>query len=78
MVIYTNIVVSLILIIIFSNMNAKKILFLQVPLTTEIMTKKQRKKLKVVDYGSDTKDAEVSTAVRTEIVYGDIKEITGT
>ena len=42
------------------------------------MTKKQRKKLKVVDYDSDTKDAEVSTTVRNEIVYEDTKEITGT
>ena len=41
------------------------------------MTKKQRKKLKVVDYDSDTEDPEVSTAVRTEIVYEDTKEIIG-
>ena len=42
------------------------------------MTKKQRKKLKVVDYDSDTEDPEVSTAVRTEIVYEDTKAITRT
>ena len=58
-------------------MNVETNMFLQVPLTVEIMTKKQRKKLKVVDYNSDTEDPEVSTAVRTEIVYEDTEAITG-
>ena len=57
-------------------MNAKKNLFLHVSLTVEIMTKKVRKKAKVVDYDYDTGDAEVSTAVRTEILYEDTKAIT--
>ena len=74
--IYTNIVFLLILIIIVSNMNAKRNMFLQVPLTAEIMTKKQRKKLKVVDYDSDTEYSEVLMVVRTEIVYEDTKAIT--
>ena len=42
------------------------------------MIKKQRKKLKVVDYDSDIEDAEVSMEVRNEIVYEDTKEIIGT
>ena len=50
-------------------MNVETSLFLQVPLTVEIMTKKQRKKLKVVYYNYDMKDPEVSMTVRTEIVY---------
>ena len=41
------------------------------------MMKKARKNPKVVDYDSDTEDAEVSTAVRTEIMYEDTKAITG-
>ena len=58
-------------------MNAKTNIFLQVPLTTKIMIKKQRKKLKVVDYDSETEDVEVSMAIRTEIVYEDTKAIIG-
>ena len=54
-------------------MNAKTNLFLQVPLIAEIMTKKARKKPKVVDYDSDTKDVAVSTEVRTYIVYEETK-----
>ena len=41
------------------------------------MTKKQSKNLKVIDYDSNTENAEVSTVVRTEIVYEDTKAITG-
>ena len=41
------------------------------------MTKKQRKKLKVIDYYSETEYPEVSMAVRIEIVYEYTKAIIG-
>ena len=50
---------------------------MQVQLTTDIMMKKGRKKLKISEYDSDTEFVEVSPVVRTEIVYEDTKEITG-
>ena len=45
-------------------------------LTTEIMTKKARKKPKVVEDDSNAEFLEVSSAVKTEIVYEDTKVIT--
>ena len=41
------------------------------------MTKKGRKKPKIVEYDSDTEVVEDSLAVRTKIVYEDTKMITG-
>ena len=58
-------------------MNAKTTLFSQVHITTKIMTKKGRKKLKIAESDSDTDIAEVPPAVKVEIVYEDTKAITG-
>ena len=55
----------------------RQIHFSQVQLVAEIMTKKGRKKPKVVEDDSDAEIVEVSPAVRTEIVYEDTKAITG-
>ena len=40
------------------------------------MTKKGKKKAKIVDYDSDTEVAEVELAPRIEIIYEDTKVIT--
>ena len=45
--------------------------------TTETMTKKGRKKLKIAESDSDTDVLEVPPAVKTEIVYEDTKVIKG-
>ena len=50
---------------------------MQVQFATEIITKKGRKKIKIVESDSDTEVVEVLLAVKTEIVYEDTKVITG-
>ena len=50
---------------------------MQVQYAIEIMTKKGRKKIKIVESDSDTEFVEVSPAVKTEIVYEDTKVIIG-
>ena len=42
------------------------------------MTKKGKKKPKIVEYDSDTKMAEAAPVARVEIIYEDTKAITGT
>ena len=41
------------------------------------MTKKGKKKPKIVEYDSDTEMAEVAPVTRVEIIYEDMKAITG-
>ena len=50
---------------------------MQVQFATEIITKKGRKKIKIVESDSDTEVVEVLLVVKTEIVYEDTKVITG-
>ena len=50
---------------------------MQVQFATEIITKKRRKKIKIVESDSDTEVVEVLLAVKTEIVYEDTKVIIG-
>ena len=51
-------------------------LFSQVPITSDIMTKKGKKKPKIVEYDSSTEMAEAALVKRVEIIYKDMKAIT--
>ena len=52
-------------------------MLLQSPLISNIMTKRGKKKAKIVDYESDAEIAEVAPVSRVEIIYEDKKAITG-
>ena len=50
---------------------------MQVQFIVEIMMKKGRKKLKITESDFDTEVIDVSSTVKTKIVYEDTKVITG-
>ena len=69
--------VSLTLIIMVSNMNAKTSPFFQVLFTAETILKKGRKNLRIVESDLDIEVVEVPPTMKTKIVYDDTKVITG-
>ena len=50
---------------------------MQLPLITDSMTKRGKKKANIVDYDSDAEVAEVAPVPRVEIIYEDTKAIIG-
>ena len=52
-------------------------MLLQLPLISDNMTKRGKKKANIVDYDSNVEVAEVGAIPRVEIIYEDIKAVIG-